>query len=313
VTATHIDALGQLIVLESDGARAEIGTVAGILRSLRVGDVRLTETVPGSGAPPFCCGIVLAPWPNRVRDGKWVHDGETLELDITETARGNALHGLLQFADYQVREQSASSVTLGALIVPQHGWPFLLDTWVRYEVRPDGITVTHGVTNLGDTRAPYATGHHPFLRIGDHDVQDLVLTVAAGTYFDVDERLNPVGEPAVDGTRYDLRTGRRLGDEFFDTAFGGVTHRDGASAWLTAPDGATLELVQDIDWGYVQVFTTPIFPREEGPGTAVAIEPMTAPPDALNSGQGLIWLEPGQSSEGSWGLRYTPAGAPGLV
>lgn len=313
MTATHLDASGQLLIIESDGARAEIGTVAGILRSLRVGDVRLTESTDGSGSPPFCCGIVLAPWPNRVRDGKWTHGGETLQLDITETARGNALHGLLQFADYEVREQSQSAVTLGALIAPQHGWPFLLDTWVRYEVRADGITVTHGVTNLGSTRAPYATGHHPFLRIGEHDVQDLVLTVAAGTYFDVDDRLNPIGEPAVDGTRYDLRTGRRLGDEFFDTAFGGVTHREGASAWLTAPDGATLELVQDVDWGYVQVFTTQIFPREDGPGTAVAIEPMTAPPDALNSGQGLIWLEPGQSSEGSWGLRYTPAGMPGLV
>lgn len=310
---TVIDAAGQLIVLEADGARAEIGTVAGILRSLRVGDVRLTEATDGSGAPPFACGIILAPWPNRVRDGRWTHDGAELQLDITETARGNALHGLLRFADYQVREQSAGAVTLGALIAPQHGWPFLLDTWVRYEVRPDGLTVTHGVTNLGAARAPYATGAHPFLRIGDHDVEDLVLTLAAGTYFDVDERLNTVGEPAVDGTRYDLRAGRRLGDEFFDTAFGGVTHRDGASAWLTAPDGAMLELVQDVDWGYVQVFTTPIFPRAGGTGTAVAVEPMTAPPDALNSGQGLVWLEPGESSQGSWGLRYTPAGMPGTV
>jgi aldose 1-epimerase len=302
---TALDAAGNLIVLEADGARAEIGTVAALLRSLRVGGVALTEATDGSGAPPFACGIILAPWPNRVRDGKWTHDGAEQQLDITETARGNALHGLLRFADYQVRAQTAGSVTLGAVIAPQHGWPFLLDTWVRYEVRADGLTVTHGVTNLGTERAPYATGAHPFLRIGDHPTEDLVLTVAAGTYFDVDDRLNPIGEPAVDGTRYDLRAGRRLGDEFFDTAFGGVTHRDGASAWLTAPDGATLELVQDVDWGYVQVFTTPIFPRAGGPGTAVAVEPMTAPPDALNSGQSLQWIEPGASSEGSWGLRYT--------
>jgi aldose 1-epimerase len=302
---TAPDAAGKLIVLEADGARAEIGTVAALLRSLRVGGVQLTEATDGSGAPPFACGIILAPWPNRVRDGKWTHAGAGLQLDITETSRGNALHGLLRFADYQVRAQTAGSATLGALIAPQHGWPFLLDTWVRYEVRPDGLTVTHGVTNLGTERAPYATGAHPFLRIGDHPTEDLVLTVEAGTYFEVDDRMNPIGEPAVDGTRYDLRAGRRLGDEFFDTAFGGVTHRDGASAWLTAPDGATLELVQDVDWGYVQVFTTPVFPRAGVTGIAVAVEPMTAPPDALNSGQGLRWLEPGEASEGSWGLRYT--------
>jgi aldose 1-epimerase len=59
----------------------------------------------------------------------------------------------------------------------------------------------------------------------------------------------------------------------------------------------------------VQVFTTPKFPRSGVPGLAVAVEPMTAPPDALNSGQSLIWIEPGASSEGSWGLRYTPGTA----
>lgn len=303
-----LDSAGRHLVLDAFGTRAEIGTVAAVLRSVTVGGVPITEHYDGVGTPPFASGIVLVPWPNRVRDGRWTHDGAEQQLDITEVARGNALHGLLRSTAYEVREQSDASVTLGALVAPQHGWPFLLDTWVRYEVRPDGITVTHGVANLGERRAPYAAGTHPFLQVGDHPVEDLVLTVAAATYFDVDERLNPVAERPVDGTRFDLRPGARVGDLELDTAFGGVTHRDGASAWLTAPDGATVELVQDVDWGYVQVFTTDEFPRAGVPGRAIAIEPMTAPPDALNSGQGLQWIEPGASSEGSWGLRYTPVG-----
>ncbi len=309
---SDIDAAGQHLVIEADGARAEVGTVAAVLRSASVGGVAITETVDGTGAPPFGCGIVLAPWPNRVRDGRWSLDGTAHELDLTERSRGNALHGLLRSTDYAVREHSDDAVTLGALIAPQHGWPFLLDTWVRYEVRADGLTVTHGVANLGDRRAPYAVGAHPFLRVGDAPVDDLVLTIAAASYFDVDDRLNAVAELPVDGTRFDARAGVRVGDFDYDTAFGGVTHRDGASAWLTAPDGATVELVQDVDWGFVQVFTTPEFPRRGGTGRAIALEPMTAPPDALNSGQGLIWLEPGATSEGSWGLRYTP-GATGTI
>lgn len=306
-----LDAAGRHLVIEADGARADIGTVAAVLRSLSVGGVQLTEPLDGAQAPPFASGIVLAPWPNRVRDGRWLLDGEPQQLDITETARGNALHGLLRFADYQVREQTPSAVTLGALIAPQHGWPFLLDTWVRYEVRADGLTVTHGVRNLGDRRAPWAAGAHPFLRIGDTPVEDLVVTVAAATYIEVDERLNAIAERPVEGTVYDARGGVRVGDADYDTAFGGVTPRDGASAWLTAPDGAELEVVQDVDWGYLQVFTTPVFPRPTGTGTAIAIEAMTAPPDALNSGHGLQWIEPGQASEGSWGLRYR--GATGTV
>jgi aldose 1-epimerase len=298
---------GRQIVLDASGTRAEIGTVAAVLRSLTVGGVAVTESFAVDRTPPFGDGIVLAPWPNRVRDARWSLDGEEQQLDVTEPDRGNALHGLLRYADYEIREQAADSVTLGALIPPQHGWPFLLDTWVRYEVRPDGITVTHGAVNHGDRRVPYAVGSHPFLRVGETPVEELQLTVAAATYFDVDERLNPIAERPVDGTRFDLRTGARVGDLQLDTAFGGVTHQQGAAAWLTAPDGATVELVQDVDWGYVQVFTTPEFPRAEGLGFAVAVEPMTAPPDALNSGQGLQWLEPGQSTEGSWGIRYTPS------
>ncbi|MEO5535629.1 MAG: aldose 1-epimerase family protein [Pseudolysinimonas sp.] len=307
---TNRDSLGHRITLEMDGARAEVGTVAAVLRSLSVaGGVHLTEPNDGADAPAFGNGTVLVPWPNRVRDGKWMLEGEIQQLDITETARGNALHGLLRFADYEIREQTASSVLLGALVAPQHGWPFLLDTWVRYELRADGLTVTHGVANLGEHRAPYAVGTHPFLRVGDVPVDQLVLTLAASTYFDVDDRLNPIGELAVDGTRFDLREGLRVGDLDLDTAFGGVTLRDGASAWLTAPDGSKVELVQDVDWGYLQVFTPgDVFPKDGGAGYAIAVEPMTAPPDALNSGQGLQWIEPGATSEGSWGLRYIPGG-----
>ena len=296
--------------------RAEIGTLAAVLRTLTVGGVHVTEPFEADSLPPFGDGIVLVPWPNRVADGIWTHEGEEQKLDITEVARGNALHGLLRNTAYEVREKTESAVTLGAIVHPQHGWPFHLDTWVRYELTSDGITVTHGATNIGTERSPYAVGTHPFLRVGDAPVEDLVLRVAADTYFVVDDRLNPTAdsETPVEGTHYDLRDGHAVGALELDTAFGEVGHAHvqggaGEVAWLTAPDGARTTLWQDVDWGYLQVFTTRIFPKAEGLALAVAVEPMTAPPNALNSGQGLVWIEPGASWSGSWGLRFTPAGA----
>ena len=68
---------------------------------------------------------------------------------------------------------------------------------------------------------------------------------------------------------------------------------------LAGPDGTT-ELWADPVFGYVQVFTPPDL---VGRGRAVAVEPMTCPPDALNSGTGLITLAPEESWQGSWGLR----------
>ncbi|MFC5503068.1 aldose 1-epimerase family protein [Lysinimonas soli] len=312
MTAPTILPTGTPYLLEREGVRAEIGSVAAVLRSLSVGGVQLTQPIPAEEPPAMCNGIVLAPWPNRVRAGRWNLDGAAQQLDITEPARGGALHGLLQFTDYELRDRTDAALTLGATIYPQHGWPFLLDTWVRYELEPDGLTVTHGAQNLSDARAPYATGTHPYLRVGEAPIAELELTVPAASYFDVDDRLDPIGEVPVSGTPYDVRAPRRVGALQFDTAFGELSHADpadgrGASAWLTAPDGARTTLWQDLDWGYVQVFTTRVFPTPAGPIDAIAIEPMTAPPDALNSGQGLIWLEPGERWQGAWGLRYRAA------
>jgi len=313
---TDILPTGHAFVLERDDVRAEIGSVAAVLRSLTVRGADLTLPIPDDRTPAMCNGIILSPWPNRVRAGRWVLDGEPQQLDITEPARGGALHGLLQFADYEVTAQTPDAVTLAATIYPQHGYPFLVETWVRYELESDGLAVTHGARNLSSARAPYATGSHPYLKVGDAPIADLELTVPATTYFAVDERLDPTAEVEVAGTPYDVRTPHRVGDLTFDTAFGGVEHADVANgrgdvAWLAAPDGSRTTLWQSTDWGYVQVFTTHVMPAAEGGPHAVidaiAIEPMTAPPDALNSGQGLIWLEPGATWEGSWGLRYSEA------
>jgi aldose 1-epimerase len=304
-------ATGTPIVLERGAVRAELGTVAALLRSLSVDGTDLVERTPADSPPPFGNGIVLVPWPNRVRDGRWTLDGEPQQLDLTEVARGGALHGLLRFTDYAIREQTPDAVTLGALIAPQHGWPFLLDTWVRYALEPDGITVTHGVRNLSGRTAPWAVGTHPFLRVGDVPVEQLTLTAPAATYFVVDDRLNPTAEEPVTA-KVDLRSPRTVGELDLDTAYGTIAHAAtadgrGDSAWLEAPDGARTTLWQDLDWGYLQVFTTDEFPRDGVLGRAVAVEPMTAPPDALNSGQSLIWIDADASWEGSWGLRYTPA------
>ncbi|MHB1171216.1 MAG: aldose 1-epimerase family protein [Lacisediminihabitans sp.] len=290
-------------------SRAIITEVAAGLRALSINGVDLVESFPATERPPFGSGIVLVPWPNRIEDGVWLLDGREQQLDLTEPARRNAIHGLLRNAPYRVIGRTAEAVTLAATVFPQHGYPFQLDTTVRYELVDDGLAVTHGIRNVGDRKAPVAIGTHPFFRIGGVPTEELTLTVAAGTRFELDARLNPLRERAVDGTDYDLRSGRRVSDLQLDDAFGAVTPVDGISRHiLTAPDGRFVELWQEAAFGFVQVFTTREFPTAVGPGLAVAIEPMTVPPNAFNTGQGLRWLEPDERWSVSWGVRY---GGPG--
>jgi aldose 1-epimerase len=287
--------LGEAVIVE----------VAASIREFRIGGVELTEPYGEFSSPPFADGIVLVPWPNRVKDGVWQLDGVPQQLDITEPDKHNSIHGLLRYTPYRVLEQTDGAVTLGATIFPQHGYPFLLETSVRHELTDDGMTVTHRITNESDLPAPVAIGTHPFFQIGDVPTEQLTLRVDAGTRFPADDRLIPSGEIPVDGTDYDLREGRAVSELTLDDAFGDVKPIDRVTAVLTAADGRSVALWQDESFPYVQVFITRTFPRGTEFVTAIALEPMTAPANAFNSGQSLKWLNPGETWEAAWGIRYT--------
>ncbi len=298
---------GEQFTLHHDGAHgpveATIVQVAAGLRHLTVDGHDLVQGYAEDSAPPFGTGIVLVPWPNRVRDGRWTHEGRELQLDITEVDKSNAIHGLLRNTPYTVVERSDDAVTLGAVVVPQHGYPFHLSTTVTYRLTGNGIRVTHGITNVGTHAAPFAVGTHPFLRVGAHPVDELTLTARTVEHVAVDARLNPTGiEPAAGGA-FDLSAGRLVADLELDDAGRVEPDADGITRTvLSAPDGTETELWQEGDWEWLQVFITRTYPTSEGPVTAIAVEPMTAPADALVSGTGLRWVAPGESWSGSWGI-----------
>src|SRR3954452_18870900 len=156
---------GEQFRLTLDGSlgrvTATVTELAASLRALTVGGRPLVHEYPDSLIPPYGAGIVLVPWPNRVREGRWTLNGKEQRLDITEPSSGNATHGLLRNTGYRVTDLEEGAVTLAATVFPQHGYPFLLETSVRYELTDDGLTVTHGIVNAGEDRAPVAIGAHP--------------------------------------------------------------------------------------------------------------------------------------------------------
>lgn len=280
---------------------AEVTQVGASLRHLAVGGVDVVPAYPADAPTPMAAGVVLAPWPNRIRDGVWQDGDTTRALAITEPKLRNASHGLLRFTAYEVAEQTESSLTLAAAIVPQTGYPYLVETTVRYTLTDAGIEVTHTLTNRSASAAPVALGTHPYVTIGGTDARDLVLRIPAETYFETDDRMLPIGESPVSGGT-DLRAGQRLGDVQLDTGFA-TLHRDGdglVRTTVTAPDGRVVTVWQGEGFDYVQAFTTDRYPDQP---LVVAIEPMTAPAEAFNSGRGLRHLAPGETWELHWGIK----------
>lgn len=283
--------------LQHGAVTAQIAQVGASLRGLTVGGIDLIARYPEDIPTPSCSGVVLAPWPNRVRDGAWDDDGTSRQLAITEPKLNNASHGLLRFTAYAI-EQTNAAATLRATIHPQIGYPYEVETTITYALTDAGIEVTHTLTNRSDAVAPVALGTHPFVTIGDVDTHDLVLTVPAATQFDTDERMLPV---RTSPTPEVLRDGVRLGDIVLDTGFTDLS-RDGDGRVrhsLTAPDGRRVTLWQGEGFDFVQVYTSTSYPGQE---LAVAIEPMSAPADALNSGLGIRRLAPGETWSLTWGI-----------
>lgn len=286
--------------------QAVITQVAAGIRVLRLGETDLTEPFGAGSPPPSACGIVLMPWPNRVKDARWSArraGGGELQLDVTEPARGNAIHGLLRHAEYRLVTHAADAVVLAATVYPQSGYPYLLDTEVEYALVDTGLAVTHRVANVGTEKAPVALGAHPYLKIGGVPTADLVLTVDAATRWEVDDRMNVTGSAPVAGTPYDLRAGRPVADLELDDGFADVAFRGGrVEHSLAAPDGRRVVLWGDASVRYVQAFTHRSFATLPAGEVAVAIEPMTAPANALNTWEGLKWLEPGERWSVQWGI-----------
>jgi aldose 1-epimerase len=302
---------GEQSELTSGPYRAVIASVGATLRVLEHAGRPLVRPFDADEVRPKFRGATLAPWPNRVVDGRWRDagrtsadggdtEGDVQQLPITEPERGHALHGLAAWLDFAVVERDAARVVLAARIEPQPGYPFPLELRVAFTLSADGLDWSVEATNRATRPAPFGAAPHPYLVAPDGRVDDWTLELAADRMLEVDDRLAPVGVVDVPEA-YDFRTPRTVGDLFIDHAFTGLA-RDGdgtAVARVTDAAGRGAQIAFDSRSGWVQVHTADL-PDAEASRRGLAVEPMTCPPDAFNSGTDLIVIEPGGTASVSW-------------
>ncbi|GMA40928.1 hypothetical protein GCM10025883_29730 [Mobilicoccus caccae] len=173
---------------------AIITEVGAALRLYRVGDRDVVVPFGEHELPPAVHGAVLLPWPNRIGDGTYEFDGATYRLDLSEPERHNAIHGLVRHTRWRCVEAHDSAIEMALELVPRAGYPFPLESRVRYDLGADGLSVSLVTTNLGDTDAPYGAGFHPWLSPGTHRLDDCQLSMDVETRVEVDDRLLPVAE-----------------------------------------------------------------------------------------------------------------------
>ena len=243
------------------------------------------------------------PWPNRIEDGSYEFDGRRHQLPLTEVAAANAIHGLVRWATWAVAERENDRVAMEHVLHPQPGYPFALVLRIEYSVGDGGLTVRTTATNAGTAPCPFASGMHPYFTLGRSSVDTITLSVPADEVMESGPRGLPYAPRAVEGTEYDFRRLRPLGTTRLDTTFTSLRRdADGLARVVLLDDasGAEITVWADDAYTHLQLFTGDPLPDVNR--RSLAVEPMTCPPNAFRSGDGIVRLEPGAFWTGAWGI-----------
>ena len=294
---------GEQIEIRAGDHRVVVVEVGAGLRSYTVGD---RSVLDGYGAHEMASagrGQLLSPWPNRIQDGLYEFAGTRYQLPLNEPEARNAIHGLVRWAAWSTSEREDDRVVLEHALHPQPGYPFSLALSIEYSLSEGGLRVRSTATNVGPEPCPYGSGMHPYITLGTEKVDDLLLRAPGGTVLQADDRGIPAGSAPVEGGEYDFRKARPIGATKLDHAFTDLGRNDGLARveLRRAEDGATLSLWLDESYPYLQLFTGDPLPDVNR--RSLAVEPMTCAPNAFRTGEGLLALEPGESTTATWGIQ----------
>jgi aldose 1-epimerase len=296
---------GEQFELRQGDLAVTVVEVGAGLRTIRAG---AWDVLDGYEVEEMCSsgrGQILVPWPNRVNRGEYEFGGRRLQLDWSEPAQQNAIHGLARWSAWRLVERTDSRLAFEHLITAQAGYPFPVRVRLDYELAAAGLTVRCTATNVGGEPCPFGAGAHPYVRVGEGLIDDAVLRFDAATWYETDERQIPTGRAPVAGSPFDFSEARVLDGTVMDTAFTDLGRdADGkARVTLSSADGSrTVRVWLDENYRYLMLFTGDTLPETERRRHGLGVEPMTCAPNAFASGDGLRVLEPGESFSAAWGI-----------
>lgn len=249
-------------------------------------------------------GSIIAPWPNRVRDGMYSFQGAQFELETNEESTGNALHGYSAGLDWDCLDSTTDSVTLGTTVGGTSGYPWQIQVKATYQLDNQGLNLRISASNLSSKDAPFGLAFHPYFLIPGAISSNLKLRTSAKTVVIPDEdRLLPLVEKRVERTPFDFREGRSADLAFLDHAFSEFEwDKNGyTSADVYLESSYRLRISWDSTLSWLQLHR-PLDPNKQ---PSLVVEPMTCPPDALNSGRDLVLLAPGDEIASHLNIRVS--------
>ena len=242
-------------------------------------------------------GSKLSPFPNRIVEGQFQYAGQDFQLPVNEYGSKNHLHGFLHNKKCEVISQVESDEMAEIVLRFDYlgtiqGFPYSYSLTVTYHLDAEGVRIDTLIQNTSDTDIPMGDGWHPYFVFDNLNKVKLTMGKA--------ERVSSlVGNVLTPTHGFEAQT--YIEDQVFDDCFAVNEGMERFEVNLLDEDaGLDITLWQESGharYKYCQVYTPPS--RKE-----IAIEPVSCPPNALNTNEGVVILTPGEEMKLTIGISF---------
>jgi aldose 1-epimerase len=177
------------------------------------------------------------------------------------------------------------------------GYPFHYKLTVEYIIEFNKLFCRTIIRNTDSKKIPMGDGWHPYFALAKQ-IDELQLQLPESFILNDSEIITGIknAEPAA------FYSPKKIGAEHFDSCFKLSENKNRAEVKLTNPESNVLLIVWqecgENKYNYFQLYTPPS-------RKSIAIEPMTCPPDAFNTKEGLTVLDPDREINLSFGFEIS--------
>lgn len=306
------EAFGQFVVHHIKDPKTKTGfsivpAQGGIILDIRFKDISIID---GYQTPievdlnNWGKSVLLYPFPNRLKDGQYQWEGQTYQFPLNDDQTQNALHGLgmtqaMNITKVVTDDQSGTLICQYSNQGKHDYYPFLFHFSAAFTITESGFAVELSAKNQDQKAIPFGYGWHPYFSLSEK-IEEVELQLPNLDLVGIDARMIPTGK------RYafdDFLKPKKIGTTVLDNCFATQTTPDNKIHIHLKGSKGSLDYWQENQTGayqFVQLFTPPM-------RKSIAIEPMTCNVDAFNNQDGLITLNPGESSSARFGFNFRPA------
>jgi galactose mutarotase-like enzyme len=260
---------------------------------------------------------LLHPWANRLSGFAYTVADTTVTIDpqsprLHRDGNGLPMHGVLAaYPGWRVTARAADATSARLSAVLDFGadpallaaFPFPHTFALDVTLRGATLTIATTLRPTAAVAVPVAFGFHPYLQLPDIVRADWHVEAPVRRRLRLDARMMPTGESEAIA----IEPGR-LGSRAFDDLF---TDLDRPTNFVLAGGGRRITVAFDEGYRYAQLYAPAAEPL-------ICFEPMTAPTNALVSGDGLLSAEPGAEYRAAFSIAIecstvatgVPAGEP---